>query len=158
MRRLILAFLCLLSVPYATRSQVISATEIESSLTVRGFGIQPSIILRVDFDFDSDQLTSQAKVQLDELGRALNSDRLISRRFELAGHTDGVGSAEYNKVLSQRRAEAVARYLREHHGVEAGRLEAVGRGEDELLNRVNPSAAENRRVEVRNVGRYEPEP
>ena len=52
-----------------------------------------------------------------------------TQRVLIEGHTDAVGSELYNESLSQRRAQSVRRYLVAMHGIDAGRLEAVGLGE-----------------------------
>jgi len=70
-------------------------------------------------------------------------------RFRIEGHTDSVGSAEYNLKLSQRRAEAVRNYLISK-GISPDRLEAVGYGETRPIasNRTAAGRAKNRRVEI----------
>ena len=69
---------------------------------------------------------------------------------EIAGHTDARGSAQYNLMLSEKRAEAVRRYLIEA-GIPAQRLRARGYGESQPLRSGNDtvSYAANRRVELR---------
>ena len=69
----------------------------------------------------------------------------------LAGHTDAVGGEEYNQDLSNRRADSVKRYLTEKFGLPADTLVTAGYGKTRLKNANNPSAAENRRVEVVNM-------
>jgi OOP family OmpA-OmpF porin len=70
---------------------------------------------------------------------------------EIAGHSDSIGEAEYNRFLSQRRAEAVATRLTDALGVSADRVNAVGYGESEPVasNETAAGRAENRRVEAR---------
>jgi outer membrane protein OmpA-like peptidoglycan-associated protein len=67
----------------------------------------------------------------------------------VAGHTDDVGSAQYNQGLSERRARAVAQYL-ESKKVNAVRLAVVGKGESMPItsNTTEGGRAENRRVEI----------
>lgn len=67
----------------------------------------------------------------------------------VAGHTDDVGTAQYNQQLSERRAHAVAQYL-ESHKVQAVRLAIVGKGETMPItsNTTESGRAENRRVEI----------
>ena len=69
---------------------------------------------------------------------------------EIAGHTDARGSAQYNLALSEKRAEAVRRYLIEA-GIPAQRLRARGYGESQPLRSGNDASsyAANRRVELR---------
>jgi outer membrane protein OmpA-like peptidoglycan-associated protein len=73
-------------------------------------------------------------------------------RFRIVGHTDSVGTDESNKALSERRAAAVKDYLVFTHGISPSRLETAGMGKADPLNKANPAAAENRRVEFINLG------
>ncbi|MFN2360475.1 MAG: OmpA family protein [Marinobacter sp.] len=70
---------------------------------------------------------------------------------EIAGHSDSMGDAEYNRSLSQRRAEAVANRLTDTLGINSERVDAVGYGEAEPVasNDTAAGRAENRRVEAR---------
>jgi len=113
---------------------------------------RPSIELRITFEFGSDRLTPQARAQLDELAGAMADPRLASSRLRLDGHTDSVGSAGYNQSLSERRARAAARYLRERHGIASGRLQTRGLGERAPLPGLDPAADAQRRVVVTNLG------
>ena len=74
-------------------------------------------------------------------------------RFRVAGHTDSVGSAARNQTLSEQRAQSVVTYLTTTHHLAPARLEAVGKGSSEPLIPANPTAGENRRVEITNLGR-----
>jgi outer membrane protein OmpA-like peptidoglycan-associated protein len=114
-----------------------------------GSGVVPD--LKVLFRFDSAELQPPAKAQLDELGRALQTEDLRAYRFQIAGHTDALGSDQYNEWLSQQRASAVASYLTDRHAITKDRLETLGRGERELADPQNPSDGINRRVEVRTL-------
>lgn len=111
----------------------------------------PAISLQVQFGFDSAELMPQGKRQLDELALALNDKALAVSGFELGGHTDKVGDAAYNVRLSMDRANAVRAYLVEVHGIAAQRLQAIGFGYARLADPAHPTAAVNRRVEVRRV-------
>ena len=113
---------------------------------------RPQATLQVNFGFDSAELTPQAITVLDSLGQALTSRTLTLYRFRLVGHTDAKGSEAYNVALSQRRAEAVARYLRERWDVDATRLVPEGRGFRELADPGQPLSPANRRVVVINEG------
>ena len=113
---------------------------------------RPSVALRITFEFDSDRLTVQARSQLDELAAALDDPSLSGSRFRLEGHTDAKGSAAYNQDLSERRARSAARYLRERHGIPAGRIETRGMGERQPIPGTDPGDGANRRVVVTNLG------
>jgi outer membrane protein OmpA-like peptidoglycan-associated protein len=112
----------------------------------------PSVVLNIPFAYNSSQLSDSAILQLDELGKALNSDILGNYAFEIAGHTDATGSAAYNRDLSIRRAEAVKHYLNARLGVDNDRLSTIGWGEDKPIRSENPEHPDNRRVEVINLG------
>jgi outer membrane protein OmpA-like peptidoglycan-associated protein len=112
---------------------------------------RPAADLAVNFDFDSASLTPTARQILDNLATSMTSD-LDSYKFELEGHTDATGTDSYNQTLSVRRADAVRAYLVEQHHVDPQRLQAVGKGEADLLDPANPAAAINRRVRVVNMG------
>jgi OOP family OmpA-OmpF porin len=114
----------------------------------------PSVSLTVEFATGSADLTAQARRTLDQLGRALTSQDLAQYHFRIEGHTDTVGTADANKTLSQRRADAVAAYLEQHFGVSAARLQSIGMGEEGLAVPTPPQTAnaQNRRVKVVNLG------
>lgn len=117
---------------------------------------QPSIDLDVNFEYASAQLTADARIILDNLGRALTDPALRNSHFLLAGHTDAKGTDEYNQALSMRRAQAVAGYLTKQYNVEANRLKVEGYGRSKLLDPANPLSAINRRVQVANLGEEKP--
>lgn len=103
----------------------------------------------VQFEFGSAELTAIGQEQVRELGLALVSDTLpTGMRIGIHGHTDAVGSEEYNQGLSERRAQTVATTLYRNYGVEPQVMVVEGFGESQLLLPFDPEAAENRRVEV----------
>jgi outer membrane protein OmpA-like peptidoglycan-associated protein len=108
--------------------------------------------LRVTFPFDSAEITPEARQTLDTLGAALLDGRLSADRFEIAGHTDGVGAEQYNAALSERRAQAVVNYLSENFGLPRERLVGRGYGKAYLADPEDPRNPINRRVEILNLG------
>lgn len=114
-----------------------------------GSGVVPD--LKVTFAFGSADLTPEARAQLDELAQALKMDALSDFRFRVSGHTDAVGSDQYNEWLSQERAASVVSYLSGQHGVESQRLQAIGLGKREMADPQNPKSGVNRRVEIRTL-------
>lgn len=110
-----------------------------------------SINMQINFEFNSAEIDGSSSRTMANLAKALGSQQLANRSFTIVGHTDGKGSAAYNKALSDRRAAAVRAYLIDN-GVQASRLRAVGRGESQLLNKADPNASENRRVEIQATG------
>ena len=87
----------------------------------------PVLIDNIFYDFDKATLRPEPATALDELVKLLNDNPNVT--IELSAHTDYRGSAEYNKRLSQRRAESVVNYLIEH-GIAADRLTPVGYGKE----------------------------
>jgi len=114
---------------------------------------KPSIDLHVSFEFDSAKLDTDGLLMLKRLGMALKDPRLDGYRFEIAGHTDAVGSDTYNQALSERRAAAVRDHLIFYYDIDAKRLIATGYGKTRLLDPSKPTDGINRRVQVTNVGK-----
>lgn len=107
--------------------------------------------LLITFETNSSLLTPHAKRSLDVVGQALSSNKLADFRFAIQGHADPRGDPESNLRLSQLRAESVREYLVQNNHIAERRLEAVGKGDKELLNTANPIAPENRRVTIVNL-------
>ena len=112
---------------------------------------RPRIDLEIKFDYNSANIAKTALADMDNLGKALTDPSLKGATFVLAGHTDAVGSEEYNQDLSGRRADSVKRYLTEKFSLAPDRLVTAGYGKTRLKNKDNPKAPENRRVEVVNM-------
>lgn len=117
---------------------------------VDGFGcaIDEVIVLRgVNFHTDSDRLTDESIVILDGVSTTLNAHPEL--KLEVSGHTDSVAEDDYNKHLSQRRAERVRDYL-VSKGAAADNLTAKGYGEERPVasNETAEGKALNRRVEL----------
>ena len=102
----------------------------------------------VYFNTDKATLRESSYDALNDLLSAMQTNKAM--RVEIAGHTDNRASAEYNKDLSQRRAESVKAYLVEN-GIAKDRIRAKGYGESEPVasNDTEEGRQKNRRVEVR---------
>jgi len=105
---------------------------------------------QITFDFASSVLRPEAKTVLRDLGTALNRGLIDQKLFILEGHTDAVGTAEYNEGLSLRRAEAARAFLVDEMKVDPARLKTVGKGFAGLADPCHPRAADNRRIVVIN--------
>ncbi|WP_332877346.1 OmpA family protein [Massilia sp. S19_KUP03_FR1] len=110
-----------------------------------------SASLLITFETNSAELTAQAKRALDVVGGALGSDKLASFRFGIEGYADPRGQSARNLKLSQMRAESVRDYLVAAHHIDRARLEPVGKGDVDVLNKSDLSAPENRRVTLVNL-------
>lgn len=112
-----------------------------------GEGIQVTFASGLLFGFDSDQIRGNARTNLDQLAESL--DKYPKSELLIVGHTDDVGSDDYNANLSERRAAAAASYLGSQ-GVSRSRIETRGLGESEpvVSNATESGRQSNRRVEV----------
>ena len=90
-------------------------------------------------------LSESAKFVLHDLAKIMQKNPQV--RLRLEGHTSAEGDADFNQKLSEARAQAAVTFLVEHEGIDASRLEAVGKGSTELKNTADPMASENRRTE-----------
>jgi len=106
------------------------------------------VIQGIYFDFNRDTIRKNSAPTLDAAAKIFQE--FPDLRVEITGHADGVGSREYNVQLSERRAEAVKRYLVEK-GVAAERIETRGAGPDAPIddNQSEAGRAKNRRIEFK---------
>jgi outer membrane protein OmpA-like peptidoglycan-associated protein len=111
------------------------------------------------YDYNSANLRDSSKAVLDGLLTLLTNNPSIV--IELSSHTDSRGGADYNKTLSQERAESCVKYLIEK-GIDPKRMVAVGYGEDKLLNDCGDKSKcteeqhqVNRRTEFKVLGELE---
>lgn len=90
-------------------------------------------------------LSESAKFVLHDLAKVMQKHPEI--RLRLEGHTSAEGDVAANQKLSEDRAQAAVDFLVNHEGIDASRLEAVGKGSSEPKNADDPMAPENRRTE-----------
>ncbi|MGI9433745.1 MAG: OmpA family protein [Geminicoccaceae bacterium] len=110
-----------------------------------------AIAMQIQFEFDSAQLTHEAKMTLGQVAQVLRDDLMQGKVVLLEGHADAAGPEDYNLDLSTRRAASVHDFLVGDYGVANERLRTTGRGEYEPFDPVDPYAAINRRVEFTNL-------
>jgi outer membrane protein OmpA-like peptidoglycan-associated protein len=105
---------------------------------------------KVQFPFAKSELSEEAKALIDdEIGPYVQENAGVW--FEIEGHTDSTGDAEYNMLLGEQRAMAVRDYLAKAHGIALSRLEVISYGEEEPAadNSTREGRAQNRRVVIR---------
>jgi outer membrane protein OmpA-like peptidoglycan-associated protein len=102
---------------------------------------------KVRFGFNRAELSPEAKAALDEFAAGLK-DQNKAVYVEIQGHTDNVGSEQYNEELGLERAEAVRRYLNQQHGFPLHRINVISYGETAAVdnNTTREGRAHNRRV------------
>jgi outer membrane protein OmpA-like peptidoglycan-associated protein/Tol biopolymer transport system component len=122
--------------------------EVRKDIGLNRYKAGTTIILRnIFFDFDKATLRPESKVELDRVYTILTQNPRMKVR--IAGHTDNIGSEEYNQRLSEARAKAVYDYLISR-GISADRLSYIGYGESRPIdtNETSEGRQNNRRVEL----------
>ena len=114
--------------------------------------VMPSVAL---FPRRSAELSAEGKAMLLKSAQEARETFKKAVMIEVVGHTDDVGSAEYNMELSEARALAVGTYLAEEGVLPANRIYMVGAGKDQPVanNSTDEGRQENRRVEILVLGR-----
>ena len=111
---------------------------------------EPQTVAAVNFKTGSSILSPDAKTQLDDIAtKALNAKGYV---LEVSGYADATGSLQRNRMLSQRRADAVIQYLVENHNIPLRRIiTPYGFGETHAIadNTTREGRAQNRRVEIK---------
>ena len=131
----------------STRS--LSSTEREEIATL--VKDKPKIDLEINFEYNSADISAKSMPSVQALGRALTNADLKGSTFVVAGHTDAAGGEGYNQDLSERRADAIKRYLVDKYGITGTDLVTVGYGKSKLKDPNQPMAEVNRRVQVVNM-------
>ncbi|MEW6196117.1 MAG: OmpA family protein [Bacteroidota bacterium] len=106
------------------------------------------VLVGVNFDFNSAKITPESYPILYDAAKTLL--KYPDMKVEIQGYTDNIGSEQYNKTLSQRRADTVKKYLLSK-GVSQDRLTSVGYGESNPIadNKTADGRAMNRRIEFK---------
>ena len=122
----------------------LSAAEIEEGIVAEGRVAVRDIL----FEFDSAEIIDESADALATIAEVLESSSELE--LVIVGHTDNVGDFDYNLSLSVERAQAVAEWLEEHHGLEGDRLQPAGAGmmAPVTTNRTEEGREQNRRVEL----------
>ena len=109
----------------------------------------------VNFVFNSAELTPEARSELDKVAAVLKDPNIEKYTIIIHGHTDGVGSVEYNQNLSEQRAASARQYFISQHGIDPSRLISKGHGKSQLLLPSAPTNGANRRDKnLRQEGRH----
>lgn len=140
--------------PARTRSLVIGVKPNTDGAALAGNGsatqsesTEKSIGLPVLFHFGKTTLVDSSRPYLDQVGKLMLQQGYLNETLIIEGHTDAVGSVQYNERLSELRALAVKQYLVQQYNIDPKRLFPQGKGESLLFDEQNPRASVNRRVE-----------
>ncbi|MFT4736593.1 MAG: OOP family OmpA-OmpF porin [Cyclobacteriaceae bacterium] len=109
---------------------------------------KPIVLNNIFFAFAKDLLTTSSYAELSRVLEYMESGRI--EKIEVSGHTDSVGDSNYNKLLSQKRANSVKKFFTAN-GISSSRVLAKGMGEDQPVstNETDDGRAKNRRVEFK---------
>jgi outer membrane protein OmpA-like peptidoglycan-associated protein len=112
-------------------------------------GVSTLKVAKIYFGNNSDAILEKSNAGLDKLAADLNANPGL-KKLAIEGFTDNVGNADYNKALSQKRADSVKTYLT-GKGVDGNRLTTAGMGPESPIadNATAAGRAANRRVEFR---------
>ena len=140
----------------AARVDTLHTMRVDTVQTVRADTVRladlsaDQVVLRVQFETDRAELLPISRPVLNTVAAAIIATP--GSRWQVEGHTDSVGSADDNKLLSQQRAQSVADYL-VSRGVSRGVMTAVGFGPDRPVfsNTTAEGRAQNRRVQLRRI-------
>lgn len=107
------------------------------------------LLKNLNFVFNTSELTQASQQELEKNLASMSQVQI--KKIIVVGHTDSLGSEEYNQELSQSRAETVARILRSHFNLSDEQVEAVGYGETQPIasNNTESGRLTNRRVELK---------
>ena len=130
---------------------------------MRGISVSPTVVspavarqpasfdITLNFPFNSAELTADSRERLDRVAKALTDPTTIKYDIIISGHTDALGGNRYNQALSERRAQAVRRFLIAERSINPKRLVAKGYGRSQLLLPDDPYNERNRRVQFQNA-------
>lgn len=104
--------------------------------------------LNVEFDFDKSDIRPRYHDELKKVGDFMNKYPDVNMAIE--GHTDSIGTDEYNQRLSQRRVDSVKNYIVDKFNIDGKRIKATGYGESRPVadNSTDEGRQRNRRVEA----------
>jgi OOP family OmpA-OmpF porin len=120
-----------------------AAVTVETAIVEKG-----RATLNVEFDFDKSDIRKEFAQDIGSLAAVMK--KYPDLKILLEGHTDSIGGEQYNEGLSQRRADAVKKYLVEKFGIEASRLTTEGYGLTRPVasNATKDGRQKNRRVDA----------
>ena len=113
----------------------------------------PQIAAEIQFDEDAAVARPESYRTLGRIADALSDPSLLGYKFLIVGHTVSTGRRENNLTLSQRRADVIRDIMISTFKVSPKRLQAIGLGEEQMLDSLHPSAPVNAQVQLIAVGK-----
>lgn len=113
------------------------------------------LIVEIDFKNNSIAIEPESYRTVGLIADALHHPDLFRYKFLIVGHSSATGNPKHNLDLSQRRADAIREALSTTFAISPDRLFSVGAGEEWPINPGHPDSADNRRVQLINLGLVE---
>src|ERR1700694_2325509 len=113
----------------------------------------PQFAAEIKFDEDAAVVRPESYRTLGRIADTLYHPSLLGYKFLIVGHTLSTGRRENNLTLSQRRADVIREVLVNTFKISSKRLQAVGLGEEQLLDSARPAAPANQRLHLMTVGK-----
>jgi outer membrane protein OmpA-like peptidoglycan-associated protein len=113
----------------------------------------PQLVADIQFDEDAAVIRPDSYRMLGRIADTLSDPSLLGYKFLIVGHTRSSGRRENNLTLSQRRADVIRDVLINTFKISPKRLQAVGLGEEQLLDSARPTSPANQQVHVITIGK-----
>jgi OOP family OmpA-OmpF porin len=113
----------------------------------------PQLIAEIQFDEDAAVVRPDSYRVLGRIADTLTHPSLLGYKFLIVGHTVSTGRRDNNLTLSQRRADVIRDVLVNTFKISSKRLQAIGLGEEQLLDSARPAAPANQRLHLMTVGK-----
>src|SRR5882757_1695803 len=107
----------------------------------------PQLVVEIRFDEDAAVVRPESYRTLGRIADTLTQPKLLAYKFLIVGHTVSTGRRENNLTLSQRRADVIREVLVNTFKVSSKRLQAIGLGEEQLVDGAHPAAAVNQQTQ-----------
>jgi len=112
----------------------------------------PQLVVEIRFDEDAAVIRPESYRTLGRIADTLTHPTLLTTKFLIVVHAASSGRRENNLTLSQRRADVIREVLVNTFRISSKRLQAIGLGEEQLLDAARPAAAVNQRIQIATVG------
>ncbi len=112
----------------------------------------PQLVVEIRFDEDAAVIRPESYRTLGRIADTLTHPTLLTTKFLIVVHAASSGRRENNLTLSQRRADVIREVLVNTFRISSKRLQAIGLGEEQLLDAARPAAAANQRIQIATLG------
>jgi len=131
----------------------LDAAPLKRPLIAPGLLKLPQFAADIRFDEDAAVVRPESYRILGRIADTLYHPSLLGYKFLIVGHTVSTGKRDYNLTLSQRRAETIRDIMITTFKISPKRLQAIGLGEEQLLDGLHPAAQVNAQFQIVTVGK-----